>query len=100
MILIDLIIFTIILFFISILGIAINRKNIILVLMSIELMLLSISIGLTAFSIYWDDIGGQIYVLFILTIAAAESAIALAVLVVHYRLWGTIAVDSLNLLKG
>ena len=88
------------LFFIGLIGIFLNKKSIILVLMSIELMLLAINFSLLITSSYIDDSFGQIFALFILTVAAAESSIGLAILVVYYRLQGTIALESINLLKG
>ena len=91
---------SLLLFTIGICGILLNRKNIILILMSIELMLLAINLNLIFFSIFIDDIVGQIFSLFILTIAAAESAIGLAILIIYYRIRGTIAISYLNILKG
>jgi len=88
------------LFFIGIWGIFMNRKNIIILLMSIELMLLAINISFILFSVYLDDLVGQIFALFVLTIAAAESAIGLAILVIYYRVRGTIAVEQIHLMKG
>ncbi len=89
-----------ILFAISIIGIFLNRKNIIILLMAIELMLLAVNLNFIAFSYYLDDIAGQIFVFFILTVAAAESAIGLAILVVLFRNINTINVDDLDRLKG
>ncbi len=89
-----------ILFAIGIVGIFLNRKNIIIILMSIELMLLAVNINFVAFSHYLQDISGQIFVFFILTVAAAEAAIGLAILVVLFRNLRTINVDDLNRLKG
>jgi len=89
-----------ILFAISIVGIFLNRKNVIIILMSIELMLLAVNINFVAFSYYLQDISGQIFVFFILTVAAAESAIGLAILVVLFRNQHTINVDDLDKLKG
>ena len=89
-----------ILFAISIVGIFLNRKNVIIILMSIELMLLAVNINFVAFSHYLQDISGQIFVFFILTVAAAESAIGLAILVVLFRNQHTINVDDLDKLKG
>ena len=77
-----------------------NRKNIIIMLMSIELMLLAINLNLIVYSMYLDDVVGQIYALFILTVAAAESAIGLAILVSYFRVRGTIAVEHVRLMKG
>ena len=89
-----------ILFAISIVGIFMNRKNIIVLLMSIELMLLAVNMNFVAFSHYRGDAAGQIFVFFILTVAAAESAIGLAILVVMFRNLDTINVDDLGALKG
>lgn len=88
------------LFLIGISGIFLNRKNIIIMLMSIELMFLAINFNFIIFSVYLDDLIGQIFALFILTVAAAESAIGLAILVIYYRIRGTIAVEFINLMKG
>ncbi|MHB0974461.1 MAG: NADH-quinone oxidoreductase subunit NuoK [Thiobacillus sp.] len=89
-----------ILFAISVLGIFLNRKNVIILLMAIELMLLAVNMNFVAFSHYLEDIHGQIFVFFILTVAAAESAIGLAILVVLFRNLHTINVDDLDHLKG
>lgn len=89
-----------ILFAISVLGIFLNRKNVIILLMSIELMLLAVNMNFIAFSHYMGDTAGQIFVFFILTVAAAESAIGLAILVVLFRNLRTIHVDDLDHLKG
>jgi NADH-quinone oxidoreductase subunit K len=89
-----------ILFAISIVGIFLNRKNVIILLMAIELMLLAVNMNFIAFSHYLNDIAGQIFVFFILTVAAAESAIGLAILVVLFRNINTINVDDLDQLKG
>ena len=89
-----------ILFAISIVGIFLNRKNVIILLMAIELMLLAVNLNFIAFSHYLQDISGQVFVFFILTVAAAESAIGLALLVVLFRNLRTINVDDLNRLKG
>ncbi|MBS0423934.1 MAG: NADH-quinone oxidoreductase subunit NuoK [Proteobacteria bacterium] len=89
-----------ILFSIGLVGIFLNRKNVIILLMSIELMLLAVNINFVAFSHYLQDISGQIFVFFILTVAAAESAIGLAILVVLFRSMHTINVDDLDELKG
>jgi NADH:ubiquinone oxidoreductase subunit K len=91
---------SILLFLIGILGIFLVKKNIIVILMSIELMLLAININFVIFSIYLDDIRGQIFALFILTVAAAESAIGLAILVVYYRIKGIISINFINSIKG
>ena len=89
-----------ILFSIGLVGIFLNRKNVIILLMSIELMLLAVNMNFVAFSHYLQDISGQIFVFFILTVAAAESAIGLAILVVLFRNMRTINVDDLDKLKG
>jgi NADH-quinone oxidoreductase subunit K len=89
-----------VLFAISVLGIFLNRKNVIILLMAIELMLLAVNMNFIAFSHYLGDIHGQIFVFFILTVAAAESAIGLAILVVLFRNMHTINVDDLDHLKG
>ena len=89
-----------ILFAISVVGIFLNRKNLIVLLMAIELMLLSVNLNFIAFSHYLNDIAGQIFVFFILTVAAAEAAIGLAILVVLFRNLRTIHVDDLDSLKG
>jgi NADH-quinone oxidoreductase subunit K len=88
------------LFLLGIWGLVLNRKNIIIMLMSIELMLLAINLNLIVYSMYLDDVVGQIYALFILTVAAAESAIGLAILVSYFRVRGTIAVGHVRLMKG
>lgn len=88
------------LFLIGIWGIFLVKKNIIIILMSIELILLSINLNFIIFSIVLDDIVGQIFALFILTVAAAESAIGLAILVVYYRLKGVISINYINSIKG
>jgi len=89
-----------ILFAISIVGIFLNRKNVIILLMAIELMLLAVNMNFVAFSHYLQDASGQVFVFFILTVAAAESAIGLAILVVLFRSLRTIDVDDLDRLKG
>src|SRR5262249_15791289 len=89
-----------IMFTLGIAGIILNRKNIIVVLMSVELILLSVNINLVAFSAFLGDLTGQVFALFILTVAAAEAAIGLAILVAYYRNRGSIAVDDINLVKG
>ena len=89
-----------ILFAISVIGIFLNRKNIIVLLMAIELMLLAVNMNFIAFSHYWGNAAGQIFVFFILTVAAAESAIGLAILVVLFRNMDTINVEDLDSLKG
>jgi NADH-quinone oxidoreductase subunit K len=88
------------LFVIGVFGIFLNRKNVIVILMSIELMLLSVNINLVAFSAYLGDIKGQVFTLFVLTVAAAEAAIGLAILVCFFRNRGTIAVEDVASLKG
>ena len=89
-----------ILFTIGVFGIFLNRKNVIVILMSIELILLAVNINFVAFSSYLHDLVGQVFALFILTVAAAEAAIGLAILVVYFRNRGTIAVEDVNLMKG
>jgi NADH-quinone oxidoreductase subunit K len=89
-----------ILFTIGVFGIFINRKNIITILMAVELMLLAVNINLVAFSSYLNDLTGQIFTMLILTVAAAEAAIGLAILVVYFRNRGSIAVDDMNSMKG
>ena len=89
-----------ILFTIGVFGIFLNRKNVITILMSIELMLLAVNINFVAFSVYLHDLVGQVFAMFILTVAAAESAIGLAILVVYFRNRGSIAVEDINALKG
>ena len=89
-----------VLFVIGIFGLFLNRKNIIILLMSIELMLLSVNINLVAFSSFMNDLVGQIFTLFVLTVAAAEVAIGLAILVSFFRNRGTIAVEDVNVMKG
>ncbi|SFQ94788.1 NADH-quinone oxidoreductase subunit NuoK [Poseidonocella sedimentorum] len=88
------------LFVIGVFGLFLNRKNVIILLMSIELMLLSVNINLVAFSAFSGDLVGQVFTLFVLTVAAAEAAIGLAILVCFYRNRGTIAVDDVNVMKG
>ena len=89
-----------ILFTIGILGIFLNKKNVIIILMSIELILLAVNINFVAFSQHLGDLVGQIFALFILTVAAAEASIGLAILVVFFRNRGTIAVEDINVMKG
>lgn len=89
-----------ILFTIGFFGIFLNRKNVIIILMSIELMLLAVNINMVAFSSHLNDLVGQIFALLILTVAAAEAAIGLAILVVFFRNRGTIAVEDINMMKG
>ena len=89
-----------IIFTFGILGIFLNRKNVIVILMSIELILLSVNINLVSFSVYLGDLVGQVFALLVLTVAAAEAAIGLAILVSFYRNRGSIAVEDINLMKG
>ena len=88
------------LFVIGIFGIFVNRKNVIIMLMSIELILLSVNINFIAFSVFLGDLVGQVFTLFILTVAAAEAAIGLAIIVCFFRNRGTIAVEDINVMKG
>jgi NADH-quinone oxidoreductase subunit K len=89
-----------ILFTLGIFGIFLNRKNVIIILMSIELMLLAVNINFVAFSAFLGDMVGQVFAMFVLTVAAAEAAIGLAILVIYFRNRGTIAVTDINLMKG
>lgn len=89
-----------ILFTLGAVGIFLNRKNIITILMCIELMLLAVNINLVAFSTHIDDLAGQVFAMFILTVAAAEAAIGLAILVVYFRNRGSIAVEDISMMKG
>ena len=89
-----------VLFTLGILGIFLNRKNVIVILMCVELMLLAVNINLVAFSAYQGNIVGQIFAMLVLTVAAAEAAIGLAILVVYFRVRGTIAVEDINAMKG
>ncbi len=89
-----------VLFTLGVFGIFLNRKNVIIILMSIELMLLAVNINLVAFSAHLGDLAGQVFAMFVLTVAAAESAIGLAILVVYFRNRGSIAVEDINRLKG
>ena len=89
-----------ILFTLGVLGVFINRKNVIVILMSIELILLAVNLNLVAFSAFLGDLMGQVFALFVLTVAAAEASIGLAILVVFYRNRGSIAVEDINLMKG
>ena len=89
-----------ILFVLGVLGVFINRKNIIVVLMAIELILLAVNINLVAFSAFLQDLTGQVFAMFVLTVAAGEAAIGLAILVIYFRSRGTIAVDDVNRMKG
>ena len=89
-----------ILFMLGVFGIFLNRKNVIIILMSVELILLAVNINMVAFSAFLNDITGQVFALFILTVAAAEAAIGLAILVVFYRNRGSIDVEDINTMKG
>jgi NADH-quinone oxidoreductase subunit K len=89
-----------VLFTLGIFGVFLNRKNVIVILMSIELMLLAVNLNLVAFSTHLQDLVGQVFALFVLTVAAAEAAIGLAILVVYFRNRGSIAVEDINLMKG
>lgn len=89
-----------VLFALGIFGIFLNRKNVIIILMSIELILLAVNINLVAFSAQLNDLTGQVFALFVLTVAAAEAAIGLAILMVFFRNRGTIAVEDINVMKG
>ncbi len=89
-----------IIFTIGIVGIFMNRKNVIIILMSIELILLAVNINLVSFSIYLQNLVGQVFTMFILTVAAAEAAVGLAIIVVYYKNKGSIHVDQINSLKG
>jgi len=89
-----------ILFVFGIFGVFLNRKNVIIILMSVELMLLAVNINLVAFSAYLNDMVGQVFAMFVLTVAAAEAAIGLAILVVYFRSRGSIAVEDINQMKG
>ena len=89
-----------ILFTIGVFGIFLNRKNVIIILMSIELLLLAVNINLVAFSAFMQDLVGQVFALFVPTVAAGEAAIGLAILVTYFRNRGTIAVEDVNLMKG
>ncbi len=89
-----------IVFTLGLFGIFLNRKNVIVILMSIELMLLAVNINLVAFSAYLDDLVGQVFAMFVLTVAAAEAAIGLAIIVVYHRNRGSIEVEDINMMKG
>ena len=89
-----------IIFTIGVVGIFLNRKNVIVILMSIELILLAVNINLVSFSIFMNDLVGQIFVLFILTVAAAEAAVGLAIIVIYYKNKGSIHVEQISSLKG
>lgn len=98
--LIQYLIIGLLLFVIGISGIFLNRKNILILLMSIELMLLGVNLNFVIFSVFLDDLMGQIFALFVFTVAAAESSIGLAILVIYYRVRGTISVSFIHLMKG
>ena len=89
-----------ILFTLGVFGIFLNRKNVIIILMSIELMRLSVNINLVAFSAFLNDLVGQVFAMFVLTVAAAEAAIGLAILVIYFRNRGSISVEDVNMMKG
>ena len=89
-----------IIFTIGVIGIFLNRKNVIIILMSIELILLAVNINLVSFSIYSQNLVGQVFTMFILTVAAAEAAVGLAIIVIYYKNKGSINVDQINSLKG
>jgi NADH-quinone oxidoreductase subunit K len=89
-----------VLFVLGVLGIFANRKNIIVILMAVELILLAVNINLVAFSAFLNDLTGQVFAMFVLTVAAAEAAIGLAILVIYFRGRGTIAVDDVTQMKG
>ena len=89
-----------IIFAIGVAGIFLNRKNIVVILMSIELILLAVNINLVSFSVYLQDLSGQVFTMFILTVAAAEAAIGLAIIVAYYRNTGSIQVEDINSMKG
>lgn len=88
------------LFTIGVMGVFLNRKNVIVILMSIELMLLAVNLNLIAFSAYLNDLVGQVFALLVLTVAAGEAGIGLAILVIYFRNRGTIAVEDINVMKG
>ena len=89
-----------VLFVLGVLGIFLNRKNVIVILMAIELILLAVNLNFVAFSAFLGDLVGQVFAMFVLTVAAAEAAIGLAILVIYFRGRGTIAVDSVNRMRG
>ena len=89
-----------ILFVLGVLGIFLNRKNVIVILMAVELILLAVNINLVAFSSFLHDLTGQVFAMLVLTVAAAEAAIGLAILVIYFRTRGSIAVDDINRMKG
>jgi len=88
------------LFFIGLLGIVLNRRNILIILMCVELVLLSLNLNFIIFSVYFDDLYGQLFSLFILTVAAAESAVGLAIIIIYYRIRGSISINQIAILKG
>jgi len=92
--------FSVVVFMVGLWGLLVSRSNFLITLMSIEIMIFSVNINLIAFSVYFDDLSGQIFALFILGVAAAESALGLAIVVSYYRLRGLIALDALSSLKG
>ncbi len=94
------IVVSVVLFVLGVLGIFLNRKNVIVILMAIELMLLAVNINLVAFSAFMNDLVGQVFAMLVLTVAAAEAAIGLAILVIYFRARGTIAVEDANRMKG
>jgi NADH-quinone oxidoreductase subunit K len=89
-----------ILFVLGVLGIFLNRKNVIVILMAVELILLAVNLNLVAFSAFMNDLVGQVFAMLVLTVAAAEAAIGLAILVIYFRTRGSIAVDDINRMKG
>jgi len=89
-----------VIFTIGIVGVFLNRKNVIIILMSIELILLAVNINLVSFSIYLQDLTGQVFAMFILTVAAAEAAVGLAIIVIYYKSKGSIDVEEISSLKG
>ena len=89
-----------ILFVLGVLGIFLNRKNVIVILMAVELILLAVNLNLVAFSAFMQDLVGQVFAMLVLTVAAAEAAIGLAILVIYFRTRGSIAVDDVNRMKG
>ena len=89
-----------IIFTLGVIGIFLNRKNVIIILMSIELILLSVNINLVSFSVYLQDLVGQVFTMFILTVAAAEAAVGLAIIVIYYKNRGSINVEQVSSLKG
>lgn len=90
----------VLLFVLGVLGVILNRRNLIIMIMSIELMLLAVTFNMAIFSIILDDVGGLVFAIIILTVAAAESAVGLSILMVYYRIRGTIAVRALSTLRG